>query len=235
MLLRASATSSAEPIRAQNSRPRARRRKSGPAVPGLRTAFAANRANRSPVVAHATAAFLSGSHINAFDPTAISGLTTNPSFPSGHTTYAYTDSILLGMMTPALFQSSLSRGAEYANSRIVLGVHYPLDIIASRSLASYDLSQAFTNPDYINNATTTGAAINLPSAFLAAAPELNSYLSADCGGTVASCAASQSNPYAPSTRSSSTPRRTRSQPSTARRSAIGRASISTPPPAISRA
>src|SRR6202034_3499952 len=91
--------------------------------------------------------------INQFDPTAISGLTTNPSFPSGHTTYAYTDSILLGMMTPELYQSSLSRGAEYANSRIVLGVHYPLDIIASRSLASYDLSQAFTNPDYINNAT----------------------------------------------------------------------------------
>ncbi len=29
-------------------------------------------------------------HINLFDPTAISGLTTNPSFPSGHTTYAYT-------------------------------------------------------------------------------------------------------------------------------------------------
>ena len=140
----------------------------------------------------------SAPHINAFDPTAISGLTTNPSFPSGHTTYAYTESILLGMMTPELYQSMLSRGSEYANSRIVLGVHYPLDIIASRSLASYDLSQAFTNPDYINNAATTGTAINLPSSFTAAAPELNSFLSAGCGASVASCAASQSNPYAPS-------------------------------------
>jgi subtilase-type serine protease len=96
-------------------------------------------------------------HINLFDPTAIAGLTTSPSFPSGHTTYAYIDSILLGMMTPALYQSMLSRGSEFANSRIVLGVHYPLDIIASRSLASYDLSQAFTNPDCIDTA------INLPS------------------------------------------------------------------------
>ena len=121
-------------------------------------------------------------HINHFDPTAIAGLTTNPSFPSGHTTYAYTNSILLGMMTPELYQSMLSRGSEFANSRIVLGVHYPLDIIASRSLASYDLSQAFTNPDYINNAATTGTAINLPSSFTAAAPELNSFLSAGCGG-----------------------------------------------------
>ena len=143
-------------------------------------------------------------HINLFDPTAISGLTTNPSFPSGHTTYAYTDSILLGMMTPALYQSMLSRGSEFANSRIVLGVHYPLDIIASRSLASYDLSQAFTNPDYINNAATTGTAIDLPSSFTSAAPELNSYLSTNCGASVASCAASQSNPYAPSAANAAT-------------------------------
>jgi subtilase-type serine protease len=146
----------------------------------------------------------SAPHINLFDPTAIAGLTTNPSFPSGHTTYAYTDPILLGMMTPALYQSMLSRGSEFANSRIVLGVHYPLDIIASRSLASYDLSQAFTNPDYINNATTTGTAINLPSAFTAAAPELNSYLAADCGASVATCAASQVNPYAPSAANAAT-------------------------------
>ena len=84
------------------------------------------------------------------------GLETNPSFPSGHTTYAYTDSILLGMMAPELYQSMLSRASQFANSRIVLGVHYPLDIIGSRSLVSYDLAQAFTNPDYINNKTTTG-------------------------------------------------------------------------------
>jgi subtilase-type serine protease len=143
-------------------------------------------------------------HINAFDPTAISGLTTNPSFPSGHTTYAYTDSILLGMLTPELYQSSLSRGSQFANSRIVLGVHYPLDIIASRSLASYDLSQVFTNPDYINNAATTGTAIDLPSSFTSAAPELNAYLSAGCGASVASCAASQTNPYAPSAANAAT-------------------------------
>src|SRR6202167_5744391 len=143
-------------------------------------------------------------HINAFDPTAISGLTTNPSFPSGRTTYAYTDSILLGMLTPELYQSSLSRGSQFANSRIVLGVHYPLDIIASRSLASYDLSQAFTNPDYINNAGTTGTAIDLPSSFTSAAPELNSYLSTNCGASVASCAANQANPFAPSAANAAT-------------------------------
>ncbi|WP_131118488.1 autotransporter domain-containing protein [Lichenihabitans psoromatis] len=141
--------------------------------------------------------------INAFDPTALNGLATNPSFPSGHTTYAYTDSILLAMLTPSLYQSSLARAADYANDRIVLGVHYPLDIIASRALASYDLSQAFTNPLYINNATTTsGTAINLPTLFTGAQTELSSYLSTQCGAAVATCATSAANtandPYVPS-------------------------------------
>lgn len=147
--------------------------------------------------------------ISQFDPTALSGLSTNPSFPSGHATYAFTDSILLGMLTPSLYQSMLLRGADYGNSRIVLGVHYPLDIIASRALSSYELAQAFTNPLYINNTATTGGAvtgvgtaINLPSLFTQAQAELSSYLSASCGAAVATCAASAANtandPYAPS-------------------------------------
>jgi len=151
------------------------------------------------------------SQFNAFDPTALDGLTTNPAFPSGHTTYAYTDSILLGMLTPQLYQSMLMRGSEYANSRIVLGVHYPLDIIASRALASYDLSQAFSNPSYINNAAVTGTAVNLPSLFTAARTELSGYLTTEaaarsCGTDVASCAtdASNVNPYAPSAANQST-------------------------------
>jgi subtilase-type serine protease len=136
--------------------------------------------------------------VNLFDPTAPLGLTTNPSFPSGHATYAYTDSMLLGMMVPELYQSMLTRASQYANSRIVLGVHYSLDIIGSRSLVSYDLAQALANPAYIGNAATTGTAIDLPSLFNSAAPELNGYLSAGCGASVASCAASQVNPLAPS-------------------------------------
>jgi hypothetical protein len=140
--------------------------------------------------------------INQFDPTALSGLTTNPSFPSGHTNYAYTDSLLIAMMVPEQYQNMLSRASEYANSRIVLGVHYPLDIIASRTIATYDLAQGLTNPAYINNAVMTGTAINLPSLLTQATPELRNYLSSQCGGTVAACAMSSANtannPYVPS-------------------------------------
>lgn len=131
--------------------------------------------------------------INLFDPTALNGITTNPAFPSGHTNYAFTDSILIGMLVPQQYQSMLSRAAEYGDSRIVLGVHYPLDIIGSRSFAAYDLAQAFTNPRYINNAATTGTAINLASLFTAAQPELTGYLSSNCGASVTVCAASSAN------------------------------------------
>ncbi|GJE37350.1 autotransporter family protein [Methylobacterium persicinum] len=142
------------------------------------------------------------SQYNVFDPTALSGIATNPSFPSGHTQYAFTDGYLLAMLVPQQYQNMLLRASDYANSRIVLGVHYPLDIIASRAFSAYDLAQAFTNPAYINNAATTGTAINMPSLFTAAQAELQTYLSAQCGNTVAACAASTANttnnPYLPS-------------------------------------
>ncbi|MCW2314943.1 outer membrane autotransporter protein [Rhodoblastus acidophilus] len=147
------------------------------------------------------------SKINQYDPASINGLTGNPSFPSGHTTYAFTDSILIGMMTPQFFQSMFLRGTEYGNSRIDLGVHYPLDIIASRAFVQYDLTRMLnatastgasqaTNPYYYANANGSTTVLNLNGQFVGAAQSLNGYLStqtAGCGGTLAACAAS--NPY----------------------------------------
>lgn len=129
----------------------------------------------------------------------------NPAFPSSHMAYATTDGLLLGMMTPQLYQSSLLRASEMGESRIVVGVHYPTDIIASRAFASFDLANLLSNPAYINNAAVTGTAINLPGLFNAAAPQLQSQLTlaaaaAGCGTSGATCATSgvNMNPYAPS-------------------------------------
>ena len=150
----------------------------------------------------APAATSTAAGINQFDSTSIAGLSTNPSFPSGHTNYAYTDSVLIAMLVPQDYQSMLARASAYGNSRIVLGVHYPLDIIASRAFSAYDLAQAFTNPLYVNNAATTGTALNLPTLFNAANTELQPYLATNCGGTVAACSTSAANtandPYVPS-------------------------------------
>ena len=110
--------------------------------------------------------------INQFDPNSITGLTGNPSFPSGHTTYAFTDSILIGMLTPQYFQSMILSASEYGNSRIALGVHYPLDIIASRAFVQYNLVQLLsatastgstqaTNPYYYTNSNGSATVLNL--------------------------------------------------------------------------
>ncbi len=129
----------------------------------------------------------------AFDPTALAGITTNPAFPSGHTTYGFTTSILQAMLVPQQYQGMLARGAEYGDSRVVLGVHYPLDVIAGRALASYDVAQALTNPMYRDNAATTGTALDMPSLFTQASAQIQGYLAAQCGTTVAACAQSATN------------------------------------------
>jgi uncharacterized protein with beta-barrel porin domain/membrane-associated phospholipid phosphatase len=129
----------------------------------------------------------------------------NPAFPSSHMAYAMTDAILLGILAPQTYQSLLVRASEIGESRIVVGVHYPTDIIASRAFVSYDLAQYLSNPAYINNAAVTGTAVNLPSLVTAAEGEIQTVLgsaavSAGCGTSFATCATSSANvnPYAPS-------------------------------------
>lgn len=64
------------------------------------------------------------------------------SFPSGHTNKAYSRGVVLAAMIPQLAPEILARMSEAGNNRIVLGVHYPLDVIAGRmggmaSVAAY--------------------------------------------------------------------------------------------------
>jgi uncharacterized protein with beta-barrel porin domain/membrane-associated phospholipid phosphatase len=141
-----------------------------------------------------------------YDPTALTGLATNPAFPSGHTTYAFTDSILIGMLAPQFYQAMLLRGSEYGQSRNELGVHYALDIMGSRALASYDLAQLLNGNSsaYLQTNAVTGAtAQNLNTQFQTAATALTAYLqtqTASCGGTIAACAANNTyNSYSATT------------------------------------
>lgn len=60
------------------------------------------------------------------------GLCTGGSFPSGHTTTAYQAGLTLATLLPELAPSILARTSEAGNNRIVLGVHYPLDIMGGR-------------------------------------------------------------------------------------------------------
>jgi hypothetical protein len=62
-------------------------------------------------------------------------LTSNGSFPSGHTIDGYVAGTALATMLPEFAPHILTRAAEFAHHRIQLGVHYPLDIIGGRMAA----------------------------------------------------------------------------------------------------
>ena len=61
-----------------------------------------------------------------------SNLQKNRSYPSGHTTTAYSWGVALADMIPELAPHIMARTSEAGNNRIVLGVHYPLDIMGGR-------------------------------------------------------------------------------------------------------
>lgn len=54
------------------------------------------------------------------------------SFPSGHTNKAYSRGVVLAAIIPQLAPEILARVSEAGNNRLVLGVHYPLDVMAGR-------------------------------------------------------------------------------------------------------
>lgn len=106
-------------------------------------------------------------------------------FPSGHTNTGYTDALLLAEMIPERFVPLIDRGARYGYSRIVLGVHYPLDVMGSRMLAERNVAHYLNDPQYRR-------------LFEQAKTELRSALEKACGTTLSACAKSdpQDDPYA---------------------------------------
>jgi hypothetical protein len=100
----------------------------------------------------------------------------SPSFPSGHTTYGYTESLLLAFMVPERYTQMITRGAEYGNGRIIVGAHYAMDVIAGRTLAYYVVAHLLDND------------VEYENEFHAAANVLTIALAANCGKSRAACA-----------------------------------------------
>ena len=70
-------------------------------------------------------------------------------FPSGHTNAGYPSAIAYAYVTPERFQELLTRASELGESRIVAGMHSPVDVIGGRITATaisaaYLNSEAFT-------------------------------------------------------------------------------------------
>jgi len=97
------------------------------------------------------------------------------SFPSGHTVTGQTDAILLAEMVPERFPELIARGDGYGYSRLILGVHYPLDVIASRMHVEMVLSHYLNDPAYMK-------------LFNQARSQLRTVLRQACGESLADCA-----------------------------------------------
>lgn len=107
------------------------------------------------------------------------------SFPSGHTNTAWTDALLLGEMVPERFVPLMDRAARYGYSRMVLGVHYPIDLIGSRMVAQRNVAH------YLNDA-------KYRPLFAEAKQQLRDALEKECGTSLAECArpSGAADPYA---------------------------------------
>lgn len=60
----------------------------------------------------------------------------NSSYPSGHTTLAFALGVVLADLAPERSQEILARARDYAESRLVCGVHFRSDIIAGEAFGT---------------------------------------------------------------------------------------------------
>ncbi len=115
------------------------------------------------------------------------GICTGGSYPSGHTTTAYQAGITLATLLPELAPEILARTSEAGNNRIVLGVHYPLDIMGGRIDGEAALATRWSDAQFRTEVLTP------------ARQELINYLQAQCGDLLAKCIAKDKaytdNPY----------------------------------------
>ena len=114
----------------------------------------------------------------------------SPSYPSGHTTYGYTGSLLLAILVPARYQEMIARGAEYGNDRILIGAHYAMDVLGGRTLALYDMAHLLANDRSYVGLTVRNAPVigDFQAAITAARADLSAALEAACGKSIRECA-----------------------------------------------
>ncbi|MFC8875173.1 glycoside hydrolase domain-containing protein [Streptomyces ardesiacus] len=77
-----------------------------------------------------------------------SGLAGQGSYPSGHTYGGYEAGTILATLLPDLAPSILARTSEYGDNRIVLGFHYPLDVMGGRITAQATVAHRWADPGF---------------------------------------------------------------------------------------
>ena len=82
-------------------------------------------------------------------PSSESSLRTNGSYPSGHTAQGWTLALILAEINPYRQDTILSRGYQYAQSRVIGGFHWQSDVDAGRCIASAAVARLHANPSFM--------------------------------------------------------------------------------------
>jgi len=75
-------------------------------------------------------------------------LSTNSSYPSGHTTMGWAIALVLSEINPARQDEILQRGYEYGESRVIVGFHYQSDVDHARIITSALINRLHANKDF---------------------------------------------------------------------------------------
>ncbi len=75
-------------------------------------------------------------HLPPGEPHRLVGLPSDPSFPSGHAAVCFACATMLALLVPRLAAPVLVLAAAIAFSRVYVGVHYPVDVLAGAALGA---------------------------------------------------------------------------------------------------
>jgi len=70
------------------------------------------------------------------------------SYPSGHSSLAFSMGVVLASLLPEKSQAILARSAEYAEHRLVCGVHFRSDIAAGQQFGTVLALRLMQNPEF---------------------------------------------------------------------------------------
>ena len=75
-------------------------------------------------------------------------LSNNGSYPSGHAAIGWAWGLVLAELDPAHADAVLRRGFEFAESRVVCGVHFPSDVAAGRDLGAAVVARLHADAEF---------------------------------------------------------------------------------------
>ena len=70
------------------------------------------------------------------------------SYPSGHSAYGWAVAMILARVAPDRAEVLMARAAEYAESRVVCGVHFPSDVVAGQVIAAAVVAHLDASSDF---------------------------------------------------------------------------------------